>query len=187
MEDAVERTGLAKTTLREHLLQLERDGYLSREYIRSGPGRPKLAYELTNQGHALYPSYEAEMMREFIAYLKERGDEELIEAFFVKFWDKRFIQAVNTVGKHEGDDLQEQVEELARMLEREGFMPEYEVEPEKGQVIMRECNCPFREIVRETRLPCELELSFYRRLFDRDVERTEYIAEGGNSCTYCIS
>lgn len=186
MEEAVVKTSLAKTTLREHLLQLERDGYISREFIRSGPGRPKLTYELTHQGHALYPSYESEMMREFLVFLQDRGDEELIEAFFQSFWDKRFVQALERMERKGGGDLSEQMDALARMLEREGFMPEYEVEPDEDRVILRECNCPFREIVRETRLPCELEMSFYRRLFGREVVRTEYIAEGGNSCTYCI-
>src|SRR5690625_7449611 len=113
------------------------------------------------------------MMREFIVYLKERGDEELIEAFFVKFWDKRFIQAVNTVGKHEGDDLQEQVEELASMLEREGFMQEYEVEQEKGQGIMRVCNCPYWESVWEISLPCVMELRCYLCLVYTIVECAE--------------
>lgn len=39
MDEAAFHAGLAKTTLREHFLQLERDGYIRREYIRSGPGR----------------------------------------------------------------------------------------------------------------------------------------------------
>ncbi|MDZ7757286.1 DeoR family transcriptional regulator [Rhodohalobacter sp.] len=40
IDDVTDHMGLAKTTLREHFLQLERDGYIERKYERSGPGQP---------------------------------------------------------------------------------------------------------------------------------------------------
>ncbi len=45
-------------------------------------------------------------------------------------------------------------------------------------ITIRECNCPFLEVVKETTLPCRLEAEFYRRLFNSMIERTSYIAEG---------
>lgn len=54
VDEAVYHTRLAKTTLREHFLQLERDGCIRREYIRSGPGRPSLQYQITVKGNRLF-------------------------------------------------------------------------------------------------------------------------------------
>lgn len=187
VDEVTEEIGLAKTTLREHFLQLERDGYIERKYERSGPGRPSLQYKLTPRGHRLYPSAESELMRNFLAYLKRKGDESTIEEFFQEFWNQRHEKADRLMNEQESGDRMAQLGALSAMLEEEGFMPEYEIDEEKGAVTIRECNCPFSEVIKETRLPCKLEEEFYKRLFDGRVERTHYIADGDYSCTYCIS
>lgn len=187
IDEVTEQVGLAKTTLREHFLQLERDGYIERKYERSGPGRPSLQYQLSSQGHRLYPSGESSLMRNLLVYLKRKGEESTIEDFFEEFWDNRYEKASRLMNEKDPDDRKAQLGALSVMLVEEGFMPEYEVDEENGTVHIRECNCPFIEVIKETRLPCKLEAEFYKRLFDSDVERTSYIAEGDYSCTYCIS
>lgn len=187
VDEVTDEVGLAKTTLREHFLQLERDQYIERKYDRSGPGRPSLQYKLTPQGHRLYPSAESDLMRSLLSYLKRKGDESTIEEFFEEFWDKRYEKADRLMNEQESGDRMAQLGALSVMLEDEGFMPEYEVDKEKGDLTIRECNCPFSEVIKETRLPCKLEAEFYKRLFDGKVERTSYIADGDFSCTYCIS
>lgn len=187
LENIAGRMPLAKTTLREHFLNLERKGLIKREYVRSGPGRPGLQFYLTSRGNNLFPSYESSMMREFFRYLKKGGQTELMEDFFKVFWEKRYTDAKSRMDEYAEDELEKRTEVLAKMLEEEGFMPETVSEKSSGNLMIRECNCPFREVVKETRLPCKLEAEFYERLFDGKVERTSYIPEEGHSCTYMIS
>ncbi|WP_069131214.1 helix-turn-helix transcriptional regulator [Rhodohalobacter halophilus] len=182
LDEAVELTDLAKTTLREHFLQLERDGYIIREFVRSGPGRPSLQYSLSQKGQQLFPSQESNMLRDLIQFLKENGNDEEIEQFFTRFWDKRF-QRASYLMENEPDQASKLIK-LNEMLSEEGFMPEHEINEDK--VTIKECNCPFSEVIKETRLPCRLEAEFYEKLFDGPVERTKFIAEGDHSCTYCI-
>jgi predicted ArsR family transcriptional regulator len=186
MGEAVIHTDLAKTTLREHLLQLERDGYIRREYIRSGPGRPGLQYQVTPKGHRLFPSSESELIRELLKYLKERGDEDTIEEFFESFWEERLKKAQSRMNEASDGDTKSRLGKLMSFLEEEGFMPELETDEQNGKVTIKECNCPFSEVVKETRLPCKLEAIFYQKLFEEEVVRTSYIAEGDFSCTYEI-
>lgn len=187
VDDAVEEIELAKTTLREHLLQLERDEYVERSYERSGPGRPSLQYQLTNKGQSLFPSYESTLIRELLNFMKSRGDEQTIEQFFKAFWDERLGEARRRMDEAAEDDLKKRLQELSSMLEEEGFMPEYEYDEQEGTVTMKECNCPFSEVVKETRLPCKLEAMFFKQLFNEKVERTTHIAEGDYACSYDIS
>ncbi len=182
IDQAVELTDLAKTTLREHFLQLERDGLITRDYVRSGPGRPSLQYSLTQKGQSLFPSQESTMLRELIRFLRENGNEKDIEEFFTRFWEKRYQRAAYLMEGETGRD--QKIGKLIEMLRDEGFMPEIELKEEK--IIVKECNCPFREVVKETRLPCKLEAEFYNRLFDKTIERTSFIPDGDHSCTYCI-
>lgn len=178
---------LAKTTLREHFLNLERDGLIQREYVRSGPGRPSLQFQLTAKGNLYFPSSESGMMKEFLRYLQKENKTELIEEFFTAFWEKRYQNAKKKMDKYPESEKKKRLEALSGMLEEEGFMPVINSDNSGGNLTIRECNCPFREVIKETRLPCKLEAEFYMRLFNSDVERNSYIAEGDHSCTYQVS
>lgn len=183
--DAVEHTGLSKTTLREHLLKMERDGYIIRDYLRMGPGRPSLQYQLTNKGNSLYPSGEAAMLKDLLNYLKAKDDEKTLHNFFEEFWEKRIKKARNRMDEASEGDMEQRVEALTQMLEEEGFMPEFEMDEEEENLTIKECNCPFSDVVKETQLPCKLEAMFFKELFDQ-VERTTHIADGDYSCTYNV-
>lgn len=184
VDEAVEQTGLAKSTLREHFLRLENDGYVKRTFEREGPGRPSLQYELTAKGQQLYPSYESKLAGRFIRFLKEEGEEEMIEAFFDQFWEERYQNARNRMNQHEPEQLTNRLKTLVQMLEEEGFMPEFEIDEKQHKITVKECNCPFSEIVKETRLPCKLEALFFKKILGSSTERTTHIAEGDYSCTY---
>jgi predicted ArsR family transcriptional regulator len=186
IDEAVEYTELAKTTLREHFLQLERDGYIQREYVRSGPGRPSLQYQLTPKGNSLFPSSESALIRKLLKYLKDQGDEETIEEFFQAFWDERLEKAHQRMDKSSKNDLNSRVEALSHMLEEEGFMPEFDLNEEDETLTVKECNCPFSEVVKETQLPCKMEAKFYKKLFNERAERKTHIASGDHACTYDI-
>jgi predicted ArsR family transcriptional regulator len=187
VDEAVEKTDLAKTTLREHFLQMERDGIIQRGFERSGPGRPSLQYKLTGDGHNHFPSHESKMMGELMKFLKKNGEDALMKDFFEQFWEKRFQKAKRLMEEAEQEVEGSSIGALMEMLEEEGFMPEYYLNKGEGLEIIKECNCPFREVVKETTLPCQLEGQFYQRLFERDVERISYIVDGDHACTYEIS
>lgn len=186
VDEAVQHTNLAKTTLREHFLQMERDGYINRDYVRSGPGRPSLQYQITPEGNRLFPSYESELIRKLLKYLKKQGEEHTIEQFFEAFWEERLQKARSRMDEESEKNMKIQLDKLMGFLEEEGFMPEFKTDQENSKIIIKECNCPFSEVIKETRLPCKLEAMFYQKLFDEQVERTSYIAEGDFSCTYEI-
>lgn len=187
IEEAVSHTGLAKTTLREHFLQLERDGYVRHEYIRSGPGRPSLQYQITQKGNRLFPSSESELIRELLKFLKEQGDEHKIEQFFESFWAKRLIKVRDKMDDASKINMKLRLNKLKEFLEEEGFMPVIKLDLKDETITIKECNCPFSEVVKETRLPCKLEAMFYRKLFNKKVERVNYIPDGDFACTYEIS
>lgn len=186
IDEAVQQMQLAKTTLREHFLQLERDGFVEREYVRSGPGRPSLHYQLTAKGNSLYPSSESKLIRNIIQYLKANNNEQLVKDFFEDFWDQRLEEAEQRMQEAGSEGIEEKLNVLIKMLEKEGFMPEFDLDKDNHGLMIKECNCPFSEVIKETRLPCKLEAMFYENIFNAKAERTTYIAEGDHACTYDI-
>jgi len=186
IDEVVEKTGLAKTTIREHLTQLERDGLVDKSYDRSGPGRPGLQFQVSGRGDREFPSKENEMTRELLRYIKKEKGEDLLEEFFQQFWEKRYRDAQSRMNDFSKDDVPGRRNALKQMLEEEGFMPVFESFDNEDEFKIKECNCPFKEIVKETRIPCRLEEEFYKKLFCKEAARTSYIADGDYSCSYSI-
>jgi len=183
LDDAEAATGLARTTLREHLGRLERLGLVSRTIHRHRRGRPSHRYELTSEGHALFPSRDGVMLRRLLNHLESEGRDDLIRSFFENFWRERqeeFEYRLGTGGSH--GDMKRRLTVLEDMLREQGFMPAIDVVD--GQLTIRECNCPFPEAVRHSRLPCRLEARFFSNIFRREVGRVEYIPDGSPACTY---
>lgn len=186
LDDAMAATGYARTTLREHLNQLERDGLVRHRAERQGRGRPHLRYRITERGERLFPAHDGVLLRALLRYLQEEGFGEQVEAFFTAFWEAR-VEEVNhrcRQVEREGGTVR-RVDVLEGLLREEGFMPD--IREAEGRLVVRECNCPFAEAVKQTRLPCRLEEAFYEAIFEADVERIDYMPEGDAACTYVIA
>ena len=182
LDDAEEATGLTRTTLREHLGQLERDGLVERSTKRQGRGRPSLRYDLTAEGERLFPSRDNVLLGRLLEFLQLEGKEKLIQTFFEQFWADRLQDVQYRFSKLAPGDQEQRLEVLEQLLREQGFMPEIR-QDEEGLVI-RECNCPFPEAVKRTRLPCQLEAAFFEQLFDGRIGRVSYIPDGSPACTY---
>lgn len=182
LNEAVEITELAKTTLREHFTVLEKDGYLKSTRRREGRGRPKLVYSLTEDGHKLFPSSDDKILRELLHFLKFTGHESLISDFFTHYWDIRYEEIRHRIAMSEDQSTGNQIKILESILEEQGFMPEVEIVD--NEVKIQECNCPFSETIKETRLPCKLEALFFEKILQADLKRVSHIASGNTSCVY---
>lgn len=182
LDDAEAATGLTRTTLREHLGQLERDGLVERSTWRQGRGRPSHRYTLTADGERLFPSRDNVLLGRLLEFLQQEGEEALIQTFFERFWAERLQDVQYRLSKLDPGDQKGQLAVLEQLLREQGFMPEIR-QDEEGLVI-RECNCPFPEAVKRTRLPCRLEAEFFEQLFDKRIGRVTYIPDGSPACTY---
>lgn len=184
VDEAMEALDMARTTVREHLLQLKEKGLLDRSVERKGRGRPSHRYEMTRRAKVLFPSRDGELMGRLVRFLNEQGAKELVQTFFESYWDDRTEAVKRKLENVAPDDLDAQLEVLRSILEEEGFMPEVTHDGER--VTVRECNCPFPESVKETRAPCRLEKVFYEAIFETELDRVSHIPEGNSACTYEI-
>ncbi|MFB6230646.1 MAG: helix-turn-helix transcriptional regulator [Salinibacter sp.] len=182
LDDAMEEIDRARPTLRDHLDQMGRDELVVRRSQKQGRGRPSMCYRLTPQGERLFPKREGTVFADFLTYLEEQGQEQLIEDFFDAFWDARLEEVERRLPSSlDTADVQQVVDVLEEVLREKGFMPEVQVDDE--QITVEACNCPFAAIVNATEVPCSSEACFYERLFER-VERTRHMPDGDTACTY---
>ncbi|MFW6084032.1 MAG: helix-turn-helix transcriptional regulator [Gemmatimonadota bacterium] len=175
---------LARGTLREHLKSLEARRLVERAGTkRHGPGRPHVIYGLTDAGEALFPTGEAELLVEFIEYLLQSGQEDVIDTFFEQRVDEAYAEAAARV---EGMTVEHREREAVRILADAGFMPELEKDEETGETVIRLCNCPLKSVIAVSRRPCAAEERFVSQLVDAELERFAYMPDGDDSCSYVI-
>jgi predicted ArsR family transcriptional regulator len=181
LDDAEAASGLTRPTLRQHFGALERDGLVARSTQRGLRGRPALRYALAPSAETLFPSRDGLLLGSLLDYLLDRGEGDLVRDFFERYWDERLRDVQDRLRSAPVGDDTGRLAALAEVLREQGFMPEVH---RNGGVTIRECNCPFPEAVKRTRLPCQLEATFYERLFDDPIERVTYIPDGFAACTY---
>jgi len=176
-------------TVRSHVKALVSEGLIARCGVRrDGPGRPEGVYELTRRAARFFPGREGQILHELAAFLDETGHDHLLEAFFRRFAADREARAAPRL---EGLDGLARVEEVARFLTEEGYMAEVVVERPAAAASapiprLRLCNCPIRDLVRVTRIPCGAEIGLIRNLLAEPMVRVEYIPDGDAACGYAV-
>ena len=196
VDEAVEALGLAGTTIRQHVDRLLALGLLETESVVQGPGRPTLRYRLSANGRRLFPSQDGRLLGKVLEFMVQQGYPSLVNDFFEHTWEQRaqeLEEKIRAAGLGEPGEEPEEPSARAEVIEKklkivadflaaEGFMPELQVDD--GQATVSNCNCPFPQAVRATRLPCRLEAQLYERVFGRKIARTGYIPDGDPACVY---
>lgn len=167
-------------TVRHHLRALEALGYVERRGTRKPrPGRPEVVYALTSQAERLFPDRQGEVLQGLAEYLAETGNVSLIEEFFERWISSRRSAARARVEGLTGDA---RLREVAAIMTELGFMASAEVEVGSGQLHL--CNCPLRDLVEVSKVPCRAEIAFIRELLGERLTRLAYSPAGDTSCSY---
>jgi len=176
LREAAGDLGLSRETVREHLNALGADGLVARAGSRrAGPGRPEILYRLTARAEALFPQREGEVLAELAAYLLARGEQASLRRFFEERATRRLGTARERLSGLRG---RKRLDEVARILSEEGYMAR------AVGGTLRLAHCPLRGAVSVTRLPCRAELAMVESLLGRRLKRTDYLPDGGLSCSY---
>ena len=176
LQEAAADLGLSRETVREHLNALGADGLVERAGSRrGGAGRPEILYRLAARAERLFPRRDGEVLQELAAYLLERGGEAELRRFFERRAGTRLAAARRRLAGLRG---RRRLDEVARILSDEGYMAEV-----VGGTL-RLAHCPIRGVVDVTHLPCRAELAMVESLLGRKLRRTDYLPDGGVSCSY---
>lgn len=177
---------LAAETVRGHMNALAGHGLVRRAGSRKeGPGRPEILYGLTDEAEELFPHEEGRLLRELTAFLTEEGHGDALEAFFEARVDR---QRETARGRLEGLSGRDRLEEVAAILTEEGFMAEVLEgdEGDDGELRLRLCHCPLKEMVAVSRLPCRAEEAWIREMLGEELARRSWMPEGDRTCTYGV-
>ena len=184
LDDILVSSELAKSTVREHLTRLEKDGLIKRKYRKCGVGRPKLEFTLTDKAQQLYPHREHELITRLLRFLNQKDQKHLVDEFFTNFWKSSIERSEFYHQLMHSPDVDSKIDALENLLNEQGFMAR--ISRNGDELTLRQCNCPFRNVVDETKLPCQLEKALLEEIFHAIPHRDSYIPHGDSSCTFRI-
>jgi len=179
--------GASRTGVLQQLRALEATGFVSRQTVRHGVGRPRHLYDITAEAQELFPSNYGGLAAGLLSAIDAVGGEALVEQVFIA----RRRQIGDRV-KRELDDLvgataslSDRVRALAIIQDQQGYLADA-ILGSDGKIRLREHNCAILDVARGGRAACDAELELFREVLGADVVRETHIAAGDRCCTYRI-
>ena len=178
------RLEMTREAIRQHLLQLEYEGWIGRNLKRDpghGGGRPSTSYNLTSLGDHLFPKHYDSLTVEVLDTVADQlGPEALTQVLSmmtearVRQWETRL----------KGLSLAERLEALKEIyLEDDSFM---EVDLSGGDPYLIERNCPFLNVAKRRPILCSVTVSVLTRLLGYRVIRQERFQNGDGRCAFRV-
>jgi predicted ArsR family transcriptional regulator len=179
--------GASRTGVLQQLRALEATGFVSRQTVRHGVGRPRHLYDITDEAQELFPANYGALAAGLLTALRSVGGEALVEQVFIarrrQIGDRVRRELQDRVGAKAS--LAERVRELAVLQDEQGYLANAVIGSD-GTIRLREHNCAILDVAREARAACDAELDLFRDVLGADVVRETHIASGDRCCSYRI-
>ena len=169
--------------VRQHLLQLEKDGWISRfaEKEKNGIGRPHIRYRLTTAGEHLfeknYDQLTIEVLDTMVNHLGERALKQVLSAMIeerIREWEPKLA----------GLGTEERLRVLKDLyLNDDSYM---EVVKKGNEFYLIERNCPFHNVALKRPILCSVTVSVLTHLLGCKVNRVQRLQNGDGCCAFLI-
>ena len=180
VRDLAARLDMSYMGVKQHCLDLEKDGYVDTFRRHRGVGRPELLYRLTSKSHDLFPQEDNALAISLLEQARKLfGVGAAEKVLFLHFQEKTQIYAA----KLKGDTLMERAKWLARWRDREGHMTELVDEPSL-RIIER--HHPMLSLMHAFPEIATMERDMLQRLLGAPVRREVSEQGGVYECVYLI-
>lgn len=175
--------GHTTEAIRQHLLVLERQGWIAREkHPGTGTrGRPRLLYRLTEAGDHLFPKHYDAITIELIDTLAESAGGTALQGMLAALTDR---QVARWRGELEGLRLGEKLERLKGIYFEDD--PYTRIERDERGYVLIERNCPFLNVALERPTLCSVTVSTLSRLLGVKVVREARFQDGDRHCAFRV-
>ena len=180
--DLATEFGLSPNAIRQQLVLLERDGFVSGFSVRRGKTKPTVEFRLTAAADQYFPQRYDRMLNAVLREVRATGGDEAVKAIFTSMSRRRSQRLNARLGEQ---PAAERVTALTTMLRASGV--EAESEQTAAGFTIREHNCPFSKTVGEHPEICGVIHSVMQDVVAPQVTQTASIATGGTECRFEIT
>jgi len=166
--------------VKQHCIDLHKDGYLDTWRRPQALGRPEMIYRLTRRAHELFPATSNLLTVELLGCSQKLyGPSAAEKLLFMVFQQK----AAQYQPRIKGETLPRRAKWLARLRDHDGCMAE--LETENGLRIV-EHHSPILDLLRTFPIIERLEAEMFQRVLNISVRREENTVSGLYCCTFYI-
>lgn len=181
--EAGEHLGTTGEAARQQFTKLARDGMVEAHSECRGVGRPVQRWHLTALGNKRFPDSHAELTVKILTTIRRELGEDAIGKIITArenearrdYFDK--LQGAET--------LEERIIRLVAIRTEEGYMAQWEKEPE-GSWLIIENHCPICAAARMCQGFCRAEQELFQTVLNANVERVEYLLTDSRRCVYRV-
>lgn len=182
VDEVITSVGLSRTAVNQHLMVLEREGYVRKAASRRTGGRPGRVYVLTEDGTNLFPKKYAWFSRLLIQTLREQLGEEQLGRYM---YDLGVKMSADLIPRLVGKNRVERANEIVKIMNETGFRAST-VSSEKTDKIPRvECtNCVYHDLSKDYPEVCRFDIGFLAGLMGTEVEHQACMQRGNDVCRF---
>ena len=182
LEELIAALGLSRTAVNQHLMVLEREGYVQKTVPRKTGGRPQNVYVLTETGTNLFPKQYSWFSNLLIQTLRAQMGEEQLSKYM---YDMGVNLSANLIPRLIGKNRAERIDEVVKIMNETGFIAKT-IAPEEPDKLPRvECkNCVYHDLSKDYPEVCRFDIGFLSGLMGAEVEHQSCVQRGGDCCRF---
>jgi DeoR family suf operon transcriptional repressor len=182
LDELVKSIGLSRTAVNQHLIVLEREGYVRKAAQRKTGGRPQHTYVLTEQGTNLFPKQYSWFSKLLIETLREQVGEDQVGKYMYDLGVKKSAMLIpRLVGKNRA----ERIAEIVKIMNETGFVARTTTPGGSDKLPRVECkNCVYHDLSRDYPEVCRFDVGFLSGLMGAEVEQQACMQRGGECCRF---
>jgi len=173
--------GVTTNAVRQHLTNLERDGFVVSHPERSGRGRPALLFSLTERADSVFPKRYGQLATMVLQEVQEMGGPQALDEIFARVAERH---AGGIEHELQGLDFDEKLHRVVAWIGRAGTLAEQSDTPEGVKVTIH--NCPFRNTALKFPQVCTITPHLITRLLGAPVSQAESIHRRDPYCSFVV-
>lgn len=172
--------GVTATAVRQRLSRLQVAGFVDRDLVRNGRGRPHYVYRVTEKGLRQLGDNYGDLALILWREIRQIDNAEIRESITTRVRDA----LVARLGRFGDGHVGERLQRLNEALLGRGY--DVELETDRALPILRENNCPYQELAEEDRGICGLEREVFQQSLGAEVRLTQCCLDGHHCCEFEI-
>lgn len=174
--------GVTTTAVRQQLNALQADGYVQRQRVHAGVGRPHHTYSITGKVHELFACHCDDLALTLLEEVYALEGKERAAQLLDRVGDRLAARYANSV---RAELLQERVREMAGALSERGVLTEVSVDTD-DVIVLHAYNCPYHDLAQDHRDICAMDEELLRKVLGTEVNLTSCIMDGHAGCRFVV-
>jgi DeoR family suf operon transcriptional repressor len=182
LDELVAAVGLSRTAVNQHLMALERDGYIQKAAPRKTGGRPQNVYVLTETGTNLFPKQYSWFSKLLIQTLRQEIGEDRVSAYM---YDLGVKLSAGLIPRLIGKNRAERIAEIVKIMNETGFIAKIVAAEGADKLPRVECrNCVYHDLSKDYPEVCRFDIGFLSGLMGAEVEHQACVQRGADCCRF---